>query len=594
MNKFLVVLLLAFGAVSSFRIREIPVDQIYDAVVALFKGMAETSECKCAAVLTNNKAQILEIVYAAIDEVKAGTPIETAVQNAALKLMGIDGLVSECNVLAMPAIITKITTKDGLVEIFQTLIDNIDEVIAIIRGSANVAEAKEKLIERFGLSEAQSAAIVEMRLRALTGLEREKLEAEYAELQKKIAEYKAILADEKLLLGVIKSEILEISDKYGDERRTKIGLDDSDLTNEDLIPKENTVIAMTSLGYIKRMTVDNFKAQNRGGKGIKGMKTIEEDYIEDLLMTNTHQSIMFFTNYGRVYRKKAYEIPESSRNSRGVAIVNLLQLQGGEKISAMIPVTEVNENKNLLMVTRKGIVKKTNILEYNNIRKKGLIAITLRDDDELIEVKTTDKDSEIFLVTKQGMCIRFKETDVRSTGRSSMGVIGMNLADDDEIIGMQIDTQGDSLLIVSELGYGKRTELTEFHLQKRGGKGVKCYKIMEKTGDVVGVKAVTNDNEIMMITDQGVIIQLRMEDIKIISRITSGVKMITLDKGVKVAKIAKVREKISDGDRDIDMEDIDDVVINVAKSDEPVVVIHDEIDVDDDEEDTRFDGIEDE
>ncbi len=473
-------------------------------------------------------------------------------------------------------------------------LDNIDEVIAIIRGSANVAEAKERLIERFGLTEAQSAAIVEMRLRALTGLEREKLETEYAELQKKIAEYKAILADEKLLLGVIKSEILEISDKYGDERRTKIGLDDSDLTNEDLIPKENTVIAMTSLGYIKRMTVDNFKAQNRGGKGIKGMKTIDEDYIEDLLMTNTHQSIMFFTNYGRVYRKKAYEIPESGRNSRGVAIVNLLQLQGGEKISAMIPVTEVNESKNLLMVTKKGTVKKTNILEYRNIRKKGLIAITLRDDDELIEVKTTDKDSEIFLVTRQGMCIRFKETDVRSTGRSSMGVIGMNLADDDEIIGMQIDSQGDSLLIVSELGYGKRTVLSEFHLQKRGGKGVKCYKIMEKTGDVVGVKAVTNENEIMMITDQGVIIQLRMEDIKVISRITSGVKMISLDDGVKVAKIAKVREKISDGDRDIDMEDIDDVVINVAKSDEPVVVIHDEVDIDDEDEDTRFDGMEDE
>ena len=470
-------------------------------------------------------------------------------------------------------------------------LDNIDEVIAIIRGSANVAEAKEKLIERFGLSEAQAAAIVEMRLRALTGLEREKLEAEYAELQKKIAEYKAILADEKLLLGVIKSEILEISDKYGDERRTKIGLDDSDLTNEDLIPKENTVIAMTSLGYIKRMTVDNFKAQNRGGKGIKGMKTIDEDYIEDLLMTNTHQSIMFFTNFGRVYRKKAYEIPESGRSSRGVAIVNLLQLQGGEKISAMIPVTEVNETKNLLMVTKKGTVKKTNILEYNNIRKKGLIAITLRDDDELIEVKTTDKDSEIFLVTKQGMCIRFKETDVRPTGRSSMGVIGMNLADGDEIVGMQIDTQGDSLLIVSELGFGKRTILSEFHLQRRGGKGVKCYKIMEKTGDVVGVKAVTDEHEIMMITDQGIIIQLRMEDIKVISRNTSGVKMISLDKGVKVAKIAKVREKISDGDKDIDMEDIDDVVINIAKSDEPVVVVHDEVDVDDDEEDTRFDGI---
>ncbi len=474
-------------------------------------------------------------------------------------------------------------------------LDNIDEVIAIIRGSANVAEAKEKLMERFGLTEEQSNAIVEMRLRALTGLEREKLEAEYAELQKKIAEYKAILGDEKLLLGVIKSEILEISEKYGDERRTKIGLDDSDLTNEDLIPKENTVIAMTSLGYIKRMTVDNFKAQNRGGKGIKGMKTIDEDYIEDLLMTNTHQSIMFFTNFGRVYRKKAYEIPESGRNSRGVAIVNLLQLQGGEKISAMIPVTEVNETKNLLMVTKKGTVKKTNILEYNNIRKKGLIAITLRDDDELIEVKTTDKDSEIFLVTKQGMCIRFKETDVRSTGRSSMGVIGMNLADGDEIVGMQIDTQGDSLLIVSELGFGKRTILSEFHLQKRGGKGVKCYKIMEKTGDVVGVKAVTDEHEIMMITDQGIIIQLRMEDIKVISRNTSGVKMISLDKGVKVAKIAKVREKISDGDKDIDMEDIDDVVINVAKSDEPVVVVHDEVDVDDDDddEDTRFDGMDD-
>ncbi|MBQ6575098.1 MAG: DNA gyrase subunit A, partial [Lachnospiraceae bacterium] len=402
----------------------------------------------------------------------------------------------------------------------------------------------------------------------------------------------AILADEKLLLGVIREEIMLISDKYGDERRTKIGLDDSDLTNEDLIPKENTVIAMTSLGYIKRMTVDNFKAQNRGGKGIKGMKTIDEDYIEDLLMTNTHQSIMFFTNLGRVYRKKAYEIPESGRNSRGVAIVNLLQLQAGEKISAMIPVTEVNETKNLLMVTKKGTVKKTNILEYNNIRKKGLIAITLRDDDELIEVKTTDKDSEIFLVTKQGMCIRFKETDVRPTGRSSMGVIGMNLSDGDEIVGMQIDSQGDSLLIVSELGFGKRTVLSEFHLQRRGGKGVKCYKIMEKTGDVVGVKAVTDEHEIMMITDQGIIIQLRMEDIKVISRNTSGVKMISLDKGVKVAKIAKVREKISDGDKDIDMDEIDDVVINVAKSDEPVVVVHDEVDIDDDEEDTRFDGLE--
>ena len=469
-------------------------------------------------------------------------------------------------------------------------LDNIDEVIRIIRASANVAEAKLQLMESFSLSDAQAQAIVDMRLRALTGLEREKLEAEYAELQKRIAEYKAILADEKLLLGVIRTEILQISEKFGTDRKSQIGLDDSDLTNEDLIPKENTVIAMTSLGYIKRMTVDNFKAQNRGGKGIRGMKTIEDDYIEDLLMTNTHQSIMFFTNFGRVYRKKAYEIPEAGRNSRGIAIVNLLQLQGGEKISAMIPVTEVNENKNLLMVTKNGTVKKTNILEYNNIRKKGLIAITLRDDDELIEVKTTDKDSDIFLVTKQGMCIRFKETDVRATGRSSMGVIGMNLMDGDEIVGMQIDSQGDSLLIVSEKGYGKRTELSEFHLQHRGGKGVKCYKIMEKTGDVIGVKAVTDEHEIMMITNQGTIIQLRMEDIKIISRITSGVKMITLDEGIIVAKIAKVREKISDGDKDYNVDEIDDIVINTAKSDEPVVIIHDEID---DEEDTRFDNVSD-
>jgi len=486
--------------------------------------------------------------------------------------------------------LNKAEARAHIVEGLLIALDNIDEVIKIIRGSANVAEAKEQLIERFGLTEIQADAIVEMRLRALTGLEREKLESEYAALQKKIAEYKAILADEKLLLGVIRTEILQISDKFGEDRRSQIGMDDSDITNEDLIPKENTVIAMTSLGYIKRMTVDNFKAQNRGGKGIKGMKTIEDDYIEDLLMTNTHQSIMFFTNFGRVYRKKAYEIPEASRTSRGVAIVNLLQLNGGEKISAMIPVTEVNENKNLLMVTKKGIIKKTNILEYNNIRKKGLIAITLRDDDELIEVKTTDKDSEIFLVTKQGMCIRFKETDVRATGRSSMGVIGMNLADGDEIVGMQIDTQGDSLLIVSELGFGKRTELMEFHLQHRGGKGVKCYKIMEKTGDVVGVKAVTDEHEIMMITNQGTIIQLRMEDIKIISRNTSGVKMISLDDGIKVAKIAKVREKLSDGDRDISVEEMDDVVINTAKSDEPIVIIHDEID---DEEDTRFDNVSD-
>jgi len=474
--------------------------------------------------------------------------------------------------------LNKAEQEDHLLQGLLIALDNIDEVIQIIRSSADANEAINRLMVRFGLDEEQSKAIVDMRLRRLTGLEREKLELRHEELLKMIAEFKAILADEKLLLGVIKTEITLISEKYGTDRKTEIGIDDADITNEDLIPKENTVIAMTSLGYIKRMTVDNFKAQNRGGKGIKGMKTIDEDYIEDLLMTSTHQFLMFFTNFGRVYRLKAYEIPEASRTSRGVAIVNLLQLQPQEKISAMIPVTEFNETKNLFMVTKKGIVKKTNILEYSNIRKKGLIAIGLREDDELIEVKTTDKNSDIFLVTKQGMCIRFKETGVRSTGRSAMGVIGMSLDADDEIVGMQIDSQGDSLLIVSENGYGKRTNLEEFKVQHRGGKGVKCYKIVEKTGEVIGVKAVTDEHEIMMITNQGIIIQLRMEDIKVLSRITSGVKMISLDEGIKVAKIAKVREKISDGTTDYNVEELpDDEEQEEVIIPEPIIVVHEEV-----------------
>ena len=456
-------------------------------------------------------------------------------------------------------------------------LDNIDEVIKIIRGSANVAEAMSQLIERFGLSELQARAIVDMRLRALTGLEREKIENEYAELMKKIEEYKAILANEKLLLGVIKTEILQISAKFGDDRRTQIGYDEFDITMEDMIPKENTVIAMTSLGYIKRMTVDNFKSQHRGGRGIKGMSTIEDDYIEDLLMTMTHNHIMFFTNMGRVYRLKAYEIPEASRTSRGTAIINLLQLNPGEKISAIIPVTEFAEGQNLFMVTRKGIVKKTHIMEYVNIRKNGLIAINLRDDDELIEVKTTTAESDIFLVTKQGMCIRFKETDVRATGRSSMGVIGMNLNPEDEIVGMQLDHQGDSLLIVAEKGFGKRTDLEEFSVQRRGGKGVKCYKIMEKTGYVMGVKAVNDEHEIMMITNEGIVIRLRMADINTLGRITSGVKMINLADNVKVAKIAKVREKVSDGTTEYDDDEVEE-----NRQDEPLIVIHDEVDIDDD------------
>ena len=442
-------------------------------------------------------------------------------------------------------------------------LDHIDEVIKIIRGSANVQAAKAQLMERFDLSDAQAQAIVDMRLRALTGLEREKLENEYKELEAKIAELKAILADEKKLLGVIKEEISLIADKYGDDRRTAIGYDEYDMSAEDLIPDDDIVVTMTNFGYIKRMSSDNFKSQNRGGKGIKGMQTIEEDYIEDLLMTTTHHYLMFFTNYGRVYRLKAYEIPEASRTARGIAIVNILQLNPGEKISAMIPIKDYEEDKNLFMVTKKGIVKKTPVMEFSNVRKNGLAAINLREDDELIEVKTTSAETEIFLVTKHGMCIRFKETDVRPTGRTSMGVIGMNLDDEDEIIGMQLDHQGDSLLIVSENGMGKRTYLDEFTVQKRGGKGVKCYKITEKTGEVVGVKAVNDDHEIMMITDGGIIIQLRMEDISTLGRITSGVKMINLDEGVKVAKIAKVREKISNGDEEF--ENIEDAMEDIPE-----------------------------
>ena len=460
--------------------------------------------------------------------------------------------------------LNKAEERDHILQGLLKALDFIDEVISIIRSSQNIQMAKERLMERFELSDVQAQAIVDMRLRALTGLEREKLENEHKELQIRIRELKMILADEKLLLGVIRREIIEISDKYGDDRRSKIGYDETDFSMEDLVPRENTVIALTDLGYIKRMTVDNFKAQNRGGKGIKGMQTIEDDYIEDLLMTTTHHYLYFFTSLGRVYRLKAYEIPEAGRTARGTAIVNLLQLAPEEKITAMIPIQEYDNEKNLFMVTKKGIVKKTSMMEFNNIRKKGLTAIILKDDDELIEVKITDKDSEIFLVTRLGMCIRFRETDLRATGRSSMGVIGMNLSDGDEIIGMQLQSQGDSLLIASENGMGKRTYLTEFTVQNRGGKGVKCYKITEKTGNVVGIKAVNDENEIMMITTEGIIIQIRMQDISTLSRITSGVKLMDLEEGVRIAKIAKVRERISDGEQEFDnpedaMEDMEEL-----------------------------------
>ena len=422
-------------------------------------------------------------------------------------------------------------------------LENIDEVIRIIRASKNTQEAKEGLITAFGLTEVQAQAIVDMRLRALTGLERARLQGEYDELVNKIRELKAILGDRNLLLRVIRQEILLIAEKYGDDRRTSIGFDEYDLSMEDLIPKENTVIAMTKLGYIKRMTVDNFRSQNRGGKGIKGMATIHNDYMEELLMTTTHHYLMFFTNMGRVYRLKAYEIPEASRTARGTAIVNLLSLQAEEKITAVIPVNEFKAGEFLFMAPRKGVVKKTPIEDYSNVRKTGLAAISLRDDDELIEVKFTDGKKDVILITKFGQCIRFHESDVRQTGRVSMGVRGINLQDEDEVIGMQLSCQGDYLLIVSEKGMGKRTSVGEFTCQNRGGKGVKCYKITEKTGNVVGVKAVNEENEIMLITTEGIIIRLECKDISILGRITSGVKLMNLKNDITVASIAKVREK---------------------------------------------------
>ena len=425
-------------------------------------------------------------------------------------------------------------------------LDNIDRVIEIIRGSANVQDAKASLIEEFALDDVQAQAIVDMRLRALTGLERDKIEKEYAELMARIEYLKEILADEKKLLGVIKEEITLISDKYGDDRRTKIGYDEFDINMEDLIPVSDTVITMTHLGYIKRMTPDNFRSQNRGGKGIKGMQTLDEDFIEEIFMSTTHNYLMFFTSFGRVYRMKAYEIPEAGRTARGTAIINLLHLQPGEKISAVIPIKEWNDDAYLVMATKNGVIKKTPMSDYNNIRKTGLQAIVLRDDDELIEVKVTDGERKIILVTENGMSICFNEKDIRITGRVSRGVIGIKLDEGDEVVAMQLDIQGEYLLIVSENGLGKRTLISEFHPQNRNGKGLKCYKITEKTGKVIGAKAVNEDDEIMMITNEGIVIRTDCASISVLKRITSGVKLMHVDSenGIKVANIAKVREQV--------------------------------------------------
>ena len=472
-------------------------------------------------------------------------------------------------------------------------LDNIDEVIKIVRGSRTTQDAKNGLMERFGLSEVQATAIVDMRLRTLTGLAREDIENEYHELMSNIEYLQSILADEKKLLSVIKEEIEIIRDKYGDDRRTKIGFDMDDITIEDLIPLENTVIARTSLGYVKRMTVDNFKAQHRGGKGIKGMQTINEDYIVDLLMTTTHHYLMFITNKGRAYRIKTYEIPEAGRTARGTAIINLIQLQPDEKVTAVIPIQKYEEGRFLIMGTKKGIIKKTSLTEYSHIRKSGMQAITLRDDDELIEVKTANNNDEVFMVTKKGKCIRYALTDVRRTGRSSIGVKGISLDKNDEVVGVQLSRQGEAILFVSEKGMGKRTLINEFHIQKRGGKGMKCYKVTDKTGNLAGVKAVNEENEVMLITEEGIIIQIEVQDVSLVGRITSGVKLMRLsaDKDIKVVAIAKVRdnpeqivETVAEGVEDAD--DIDEELLDMLEMSEEEMTDDIDDDTEDDIEDT--------
>ncbi len=422
-------------------------------------------------------------------------------------------------------------------------LDHIDEIIKIIRSSQNIAEAKEKLIERFEFSQIQAQAICEMRLRSLTGLERNRLENEYDELKIKIKFYKEILSDNKKLLGVIKEEINIIAGNFGDDRKTVFGQDD-EFSDEDLIPVEDTVIAMTKLGYIKRMSPDNFKSQNRGGKGIKAMQTIEEDFIEDIIMTNTHKDINFFTNLGKVYRLKAYRIPEAGRTARGNSIVNLLKLDPGESVTAIIPNEENDRFKYFIMATRKGMVKKTHISEYENVRANGLTAIALNEDDELIEVKAANGDDHVVLVTKNAKCIVFHETEIRITGRKTLGVRGIRLSGDDVVIGMQMKTQGETLLVVSEYGMGKRTSLGEFRGTHRGNKGLACYKLTEKSGCLVGAKLVDDDREIFIITNEGILIRIEVSKISNIGRVTSGVKLMNIDResGIKVAGIAKVRE----------------------------------------------------
>lgn len=440
--------------------------------------------------------------------------------------------------------LNKAEERAHIMEALLRALDVIDEIIRIIRASKSTPEAKLALMEAFAFDDVQAQAIVDMRLRQLTGLEREKLEEEYAELMAKIKEYREILADEKKLLLVIRKEIQLIGEKYGDDRRTSIGFDEFDMNAEDLIPDDPTIIAMTRLGYIKRMSPENFHTQNRGGKGIKAMQTIEDDFIENMFMTTNHHLLLFFTSLGRVYRMKAYEIPEASRTSRGTVIVNLLQLQPDEKITAIIALKEIGDERYLIMATKNGLVKKTKMKDFRNIRKTGIQGITLREDDELIGVGATDNTQDVLLVTKNGQCIRFGEQDIRATGRGSMGVFGIRLSENDEVVSMQTTGEGGNLLFLSENGYGKQTAITEFPKQHRGGKGIRCYKIVEKTGSLIGAKTVTEENEIIIITNEGILIRIPVSGISVLGRSTSGVRCMNVDSDseIKVASFAKVME----------------------------------------------------
>lgn len=438
--------------------------------------------------------------------------------------------------------LSKAQERAHILEGLLIALDHIDRVIEIIRGSANVVAAKASLIEEFGLSDAQSQAIVDMRLRALTGLERNRLENEYKELEERIAYLQSILGDEKVLLGVIRDELLTIKAKYGDDRKTAIELAEDEFNAEDLIPNEAAVIAMTKLGYIKRMSPDHFKAQNRGGKGIKGMNILDEDYIADLITINNHDYVLFFTNLGRVYQLKGYEIPEASRTARGTAVINLLQLQAGEKVTSILR-NEGHESGYLTMATKLGMIKRTNLSEYGNIRKVGLAAISLREGDELIDVHVTDGKRDIIMISHLGQCIRFDENDARATGRVSMGVKGMNLADGDSVIGMQVAEENGELLFVSEMGIGKKTAMSEFKDQNRGGKGIRCYRVNAKTGNLAGVKVYKEGYELMLITTEGTVIRMKTDTIPVLGRDTSGVKLMQVDQeNVKVSSIELIEE----------------------------------------------------